>query len=209
MTHYTILIQDTNRYFAHGLKLLLHTYFTAKGQRVTFLAQEHYAIADLVILAGTMSLSMPQCHMRSEQRWLVVMDTQHSKRHQNFCIRVGAVITRHDIPKKFMSLVEMLLQPQESINRTAECPICISPLTYREYQVLSAIQQGLSSQQIGESLNLHVKTVSTYKCTAMRKLGFRHNHALYHWLLQGGLDTSGYAHVDFHPHSKEDMKLSG
>lgn len=42
---------------------------------------------------------------------------------------------------------------------------------------------------IARYLALSVKTVSNHKQAAMRKLGFKRNVDLYHWLRQGGLKT--------------------
>jgi DNA-binding CsgD family transcriptional regulator len=60
-------------------------------------------------------------------------------------------------------------------------------LTPRERDVLQGISQELRPDEIASKLSLNVKTVSTHKLTAMRKLGFKRNGELYYWLLQGGL----------------------
>ncbi len=71
---------------------------------------------------------------------------------------------------------------------TNKPPYRMPVLTPRELQVLSAIAQGVQPGRLARQLGLHVKTISSHKCTAMRKLGFSRNHELYHWLSrQGGL----------------------
>ncbi|HHK7929747.1 TPA: LuxR C-terminal-related transcriptional regulator [Serratia marcescens] len=42
---------------------------------------------------------------------------------------------------------------------------------------------------IARHLGLSPKTVYTYKRCTMHKLGFTRNTELYHWLINGGLDT--------------------
>ncbi|WP_447889719.1 helix-turn-helix domain-containing protein [Serratia fonticola] len=74
-------------------------------------------------------------------------------------------------------------------------------LTPREIQVLSEIGQGLQSVLIAKKLGLHVKTASTHKCAAMRKLGFSRNQELYYWLriqselTQSSINTQNYAPI--------------
>lgn len=62
-------------------------------------------------------------------------------------------------------------------------------LTLREREVLSYLRQGKSHEETANVMSLHVKTVSSHKRSAMRKLNFKRNHELFHWLLQGGLTT--------------------
>lgn len=52
-------------------------------------------------------------------------------------------------------------------------------LTPRERDVLQGISQELTPEEIASKLSLNVKTVSTHKLTAMRKLGFKRNGELY------------------------------
>ena len=47
----------------------------------------------------------------------------------------------------------------------------------------------LPQATIARNLHLSVKTVSNHKQAAMRKLGFKRNADLYHWLRMGGLKT--------------------
>ncbi|WP_261161540.1 LuxR C-terminal-related transcriptional regulator [Serratia fonticola] len=49
------------------------------------------------------------------------------------------------------------------------------------------MSEELTPDEIASKLSLNVKTVSTHKLTAMRKLGFKRNGELYYWLRQGGL----------------------
>ncbi|MCL1029405.1 hypothetical protein KAJ71_10290 [Serratia sp. arafor3] len=71
---------------------------------------------------------------------------------------------------------------------------CISlRLTPRERDILQGISRELTPRQIANNLSLSVKTVSTHKLTAMRKLGFKRNSELYFWLRQGRLDLENSA----------------
>nr|WP_285894543.1 LuxR C-terminal-related transcriptional regulator [Serratia fonticola] len=63
--------------------------------------------------------------------------------------------------------------------------------TFRESEVLRYLRQGKSHEETANVMRLHVKTISGYKRSAMRKLNFKRNQELFHWLLQGGLSSSG------------------
>ncbi len=55
--------------------------------------------------------------------------------------------------------------------REAERNRLIGELTTRERQVLELVCQGLASKQIARDLSLSVKTVETYRCRIMAKVG--------------------------------------
>ncbi len=60
-------------------------------------------------------------------------------------------------------------------------------LSDREYQVLRHIAAGLGVTEIGRLLNLSVKTVSTHKAHAMRKMGFANTSELIQYALRHDL----------------------
>ena len=68
-------------------------------------------------------------------------------------------------------------------------PRCARALTRREWQVLTLLRCQQSVGDIARHLGLSPKTVYTYKRCTMHKLGFTRNTELYHWLINGGLDT--------------------
>ncbi len=60
-------------------------------------------------------------------------------------------------------------------------------LSEREFQVLQMIAAGHSINNIGESLNLSAKTISTHKMRLMQKLGVKNNAALIGYAMKHGL----------------------
>ncbi|UBI66919.1 LuxR C-terminal-related transcriptional regulator [Serratia sp. HRI] len=62
-------------------------------------------------------------------------------------------------------------------------------MTRHEQDVMRYLACELPQATIARNLHLSVKTVSNHKQAAMRKLGFKRNAGLYHWLRMGGLKT--------------------
>lgn len=60
-------------------------------------------------------------------------------------------------------------------------------LSEREFQVLRMMASGLSISEIGDELNLSVKTVSTYRRRLLDKLGFENNAELIRYALEENL----------------------
>ncbi|MEX1056291.1 MAG: response regulator transcription factor [Natronospirillum sp.] len=58
------------------------------------------------------------------------------------------------------------------------------PLTRREEQVLSAVAQGLTNQEIAESLHLSLSTIKTHVASLMQKLWVRNRVELAIWAYQ-------------------------
>ena len=66
-------------------------------------------------------------------------------------------------------------------------PISVDLLSNRELQVLSLIAQGKPLTQIGDALNLSVKTVSQYRRRILDKLGFDSTGELIRFGVENGL----------------------
>ena len=60
-------------------------------------------------------------------------------------------------------------------------------LSDREYQVLCAIASGRTVSEIAESINLSVKTVSTYRARILEKMDMKTNADLTHYAVQNRL----------------------
>ncbi|UTO00470.1 response regulator transcription factor [Serratia nematodiphila] len=62
---------------------------------------------------------------------------------------------------------------------------CVSSsgiLSPRQQDVVICIKRGMALGEIARELNINIKTVSSHKTAIMRKMGFKRNHELYHWL---------------------------
>lgn len=60
-------------------------------------------------------------------------------------------------------------------------------LSKRELQVLALIASGKSVKEVGDELNLSVKTVSTHRVRILKKMGMKHNAELIRYALDHGL----------------------
>jgi DNA-binding NarL/FixJ family response regulator len=60
-------------------------------------------------------------------------------------------------------------------------------LSDREYQVMCMIASGKAVKEIGEELNLSVKTISTYRARILDKMRMKTNAALTHYVIQNNL----------------------
>ena len=60
-------------------------------------------------------------------------------------------------------------------------------LSDREYQTLCLMASGKTLTQIGEELNLSVKTVSVYRARLLEKMNLKNNAELTHYALKHGL----------------------
>jgi two-component system, NarL family, response regulator NreC len=65
----------------------------------------------------------------------------------------------------------------------------LETLTHRERQILQLIAEGKSSGQAANSLFLSRKTVDTYRCRLMQKLGIHDLHGLMKFAIQHGLTS--------------------
>jgi len=63
----------------------------------------------------------------------------------------------------------------------------ISSLTDRELEILKAIAEGLSSQEIGKLLHISARTVDTHRTNMMKKLGVNKVVGLLRWAIKWGL----------------------
>lgn len=87
--------------------------------------------------------------------------------------------------KKYVS-ASLALELADAITDDSERPPH-ERLSDREYQTLCMIASGKTLTQIGEELNLSVKTVSVYRARLLEKMKLRNNAELTHYGLKHGL----------------------
>ncbi len=87
--------------------------------------------------------------------------------------------------KKFVSAA-VAEELANSIGEDHERPLH-EKLSDREYQTLCMIASGKTLTQIGEELNLSVKTISVYRARLLEKMKLRNNAELTHYGLKHGL----------------------
>ena len=191
--HIDIAILDTDNYFLLGLKALLTQHFSHKGGSVRFLSDRYRAGAPLVIQGSEPNRIPYHCRYAAarQQHVIMVQETAQPRAHRRqlpICLSEQSSIKREVTQQTLLSEVERVLEIGDLPAAPQSCPRCALTLTYREWQVLSAIRRGMVPYQVADFLNLSIKTISTHKCNAMNKLGFQRNSELYQWLRLGGLE---------------------
>lgn len=84
-------------------------------------------------------------------------------------------------PNTLMQVIGQALAQQHAAPSTS-CIGCLLLLSLREREVVLALGRGLSPTQVAGLLRINIKTVSSHKRMAMRKLGFRRTHELQQWV---------------------------
>ncbi|VEA61134.1 Spore germination protein gerE [Serratia plymuthica] len=188
----TVCILDANRFFALGIQQILLLYFQRQGQGVCFVGENEAACADLVFWSVRKAWPLQLCQHCVPERavvpvYIAVRAMPPGKTSR--CLREQGSLWRRARPQTLLSLVEEGLKAQGNPVLPALCPCCMSrSLTEREREVMSCMSREMGLKDLPRHLNISHKTVSSHKRSVMRKLGFRRNAELYHWLRLGGLD---------------------
>ncbi|WP_260513513.1 response regulator transcription factor [Serratia fonticola] len=189
--HIVITIQDSNRYFALGIQHILQDYFLAKGCTWSFVPVAPGIAIDLMVCVNPFGWSSRFNSRRENSQnrrvgTIIINDTAAANKIRQHEL---ALLGRKERPDAVVRLVEKMFEQASQSSLTDDMvSVCRHlHLTPRERDVLQGISQELTPDEIASKLSLNVKTVSTHKLTAMRKLGFKRNGELYYWLLQGGL----------------------
>lgn len=107
------------------------------------------------------------------------------------CLSESGVIVRNEpIASILMQVEHALALPVATGAMHRRCYWCEQQrITLRERDVMRYMAREIPPTAIARYLRLNVKTVSHHKLAVMRKLGFKRNVDLYHWLRLGGLET--------------------
>lgn len=194
--HIVIAIQDTNRFFAQGIQHILQAYFQVKGCTWEFVPLASKIPIDLMVLAKSHHEPM-LANRLWEQKVSGLFGTIVVRESAIGAIKPGkpgkngsSLLGRREGVEAVVHLLEQMfdracLQHLQAVKERARYRLKLTP---RERDILQGILRELTPCQIANTLALNVKTVSTHKLTAMRKLGFKRNSELYCWLRQGGLE---------------------
>lgn len=194
--HIVIAIHDTNRFFALGIQHILQVYFQAKGCTLDFVPLASAMTIDLLVWAKPYNGPM-LANRLWEQKAGSLFGTIVVRESIGEGIRSGkpeqsglSILGRREGAEAVVRLLERMFNRACLLHlQAAKERACYRPtLTPRERDILQGICRELTPCQIANALSLNVKTVSTHKITAMRKLGFKRNSELYYWLRQGGLE---------------------
>ncbi|MBL3523563.1 helix-turn-helix transcriptional regulator [Serratia plymuthica] len=188
-----VAIVDENRYFVLGLKYALLEYFSLKGKHVEFpvLGKDDIAM-DLVFLSLNETEVVSCCNLEKSvagfrSKYIAIRKKKADPAlREKACIReLGVLDFNTSINALFSLLDEKLWRITEESKVSEPCSFCMGRiLSGREKEVMSYLRLGVNQTQAAKYMQLSVKTVHTYKQSAMRKLNFRRRSDLYNWLLR-------------------------
>jgi DNA-binding CsgD family transcriptional regulator len=188
----TVCILDVNRFFAQGIQHILELHLQHEGQGVRFVDEHEVARADLVFRSESKGWPLKLCHAGQQDKpvasvYIIIRTT--STERAGYCWREQGSLSRHSRPQMLLALIDEWLKLESKPLPPALCPCCMSlSLTEREVEVMRFMSWEMTPKSLPRYLNISQKTVSTHKRAVMRKLGFKRNTELYHWLRLGGLD---------------------
>lgn len=192
----TITIIDDDYFFMAGLIMVLSTYFKNKNRNVSFIPG--YSItepADIIFQAircGTFIDPRSQYHVNSgKSHYFAIVDNRDSHlQHLYRDVEKNNLFYRHQSVNTLLQLIEKNIFSSQHLPKKhlSEQEVFLrEPLTLREHEVLCHLKQGKTHASAANCLGIKVKTISSHKRAAMKKLNFRRTNELFHWMLQGGL----------------------
>ena len=173
-------VGDAYREFSPDIVLLEVSAPGPLGLRATAQLLQDFPTARLVLLTTNENLSYVRSIMASGALGYVLKRATEAEMY--LALKTAFRGRRYLDPRLSDSLYEVLLG--KSLSPT-ESPY--PKLSRRELEVLGAIAQGFTRQEIARSLKLSVKTVETYRARIYEKLGFKSRSDLVHYALALGL----------------------
>lgn len=194
--HIVIAIQDTNRFFALGIQHILQAYFQEKGYTLDFVPLASKRSIDLMVWAKPHNGPMLANRLWEQKvdglfGTIVVQERAiETIKPEQPAQNGSSILGRTERAEAVEYLLGQMFdrpcfQHLQAVKESGRYRLKLTP---RERDILQGIYRELTPCQIANILSLNVKTVSTHKLTAMRKLGFKRNSELYCWLRQGGLE---------------------
>ncbi|HGM4959386.1 MULTISPECIES: response regulator transcription factor [Serratia] len=176
--------------------MALSTYFKSKNRKIKFiLGRSMTEPADIIFQAircGTFIAPRSQYHANSgKSHYFAIVDNRDFHlQHLYRDLEKNNVFYRHQSVKTLLQLIEKKIFLSQSLpgkHPPEEQVFLREPLTLREHEVLCHLVQGKTHACAANCLGIKVKTISSHKRAAMKKLNFRRTNELFHWMLQGGL----------------------
>jgi DNA-binding CsgD family transcriptional regulator len=192
----TIAIIDNDNFYIAGLIMALSIYFNSKCRKVKFMFEhsmtEPADITCQAIRCGTFIASRSQHHANSgKSHYFAIVDNRDFHlQHLYHNMEKAHVFYRHQPVNTLLQLIEKKLCSPQKLPETqlSEQEVFLrEPLTLREHEVLCHLKQGKTHAGAANCMGIKVKTISSHKRAAMKKLNFRRTNELFHWMLQGGL----------------------
>jgi DNA-binding CsgD family transcriptional regulator len=192
----SILVTESDRYFAHGLCVGLKAYCYLRGISLRLVNSDAISATGVdVIFLGDSIVCPPWLYELYQQGYtphvFFIRDLERGVSLPCHPVANGecgaGTLYRHQPIQAIEGLLDKVLFPQEG-----ECPLtvgkcrCSSLLTFREAEVLKCLAIGMSGNDTAGRLGIKSKTVNSHKRSAMRKLCVRSTQELYRWMELGG-----------------------
>lgn len=191
-----ILIIDQNNFFVVGLKDAIKKYCLAKGMSVIFMSQQlSRPTANLIFWAPSDPTNLVPVGLQSEgnnkSQLIMVLSQQktHSATHQT-----PWVFYRHQSLNTLLALVDQALMTSAIKSRKKEPEkqrdiSHLNILTRRQKQIIHYVSEGVCPSKIADNLQIHEKTVSSHKRSAMKRLQLNKTTDLYYWILRHSMPS--------------------
>ncbi|HGM5456453.1 TPA: helix-turn-helix transcriptional regulator [Serratia marcescens] len=191
-----IQIIDDDKFYTSGLAIALSDYLGSINITAHIYPLPFKEItADIIfqgIRCGTL-VARENLARRSdsEKFYFVIVDRKDTHlKHLYKGVEKSSILYRHQSIGCVLQLIGNSLFPppntSEKTLKTSQFSLYES-LTPREQEVLYHLKQGKTHTGVATCLGIKVKTISSHKRAAMRKLNFKRTSELLHWMIQGGL----------------------
>lgn len=208
MTQTRVIIVDDHPMVAEGIQAILETYDDLDIAAVLTNGQEAIdRVEDLQPDVILLDLNMPGVNglsaaeiilERRPQTRILILSMHDSPEYISTALNHGAKgYVLKDVPtEEIKTAIDTLMQGGEYLctgaRRSLKPRIADGrePLTSREQQILLELAQGKSNKEVGETLDISVRTVETHRKNLKRKLGISTTagltrYAMEHGVLQG------------------------
>lgn len=190
-----VSILESDRYFEYGLRKLVTSYFFYKNLKVNFTGYDRtFAGESMLVFRSldtfTQSFSCYCLFNQGLQRVIPICMPKDLTRHEVCsCIRDTTFFFRNDSIETLLKKLDKVWLPQQSNNHSLahsndvpyeDCRF--QRLSYSEKNIIRYIGLGFSVSTISRMLKKNVKTVSSQKRSAMRKLNMNRDIELYQFL---------------------------
>lgn len=190
----TVLIMDENKYFVEGLCHVIDGIYRNKGLLVKYVTRFIPGLSvDIAFQAICSGVTVDVRHSLQpgipSPLMFFIRDKKESRLSHVFqgVPKNGTLYRNQSIEDVKDTLEAAMFMRRFQLPRLMPGGDCtVDLLSDRESEVLRYLRQGKTPTETARVMNLQVKTVSSHKRSAMRKLNFKRNHELFHWMLQGG-----------------------
>ena len=205
-----VLLADDHTLFREGVRRLLEAesgmdVVAEAGRGPEVIDQAAQTEPDIVLLDVSMpgrgGLETLQDLKSRHPETKVLMLTVHPEDHFAIrCIKAGAdgYMTKDAEPDELVGAIRRVVGGKKYITPDLAEQLALTlgqdfeeqpheRLSDREFQVLRLIASGKTVSEIGEELNLSVKTISTYRARILEKMNLRNNAEIMQYGIKRGL----------------------